>query len=175
MGDAGIGANDTGAGPASGVCDTCRTMASAEGQEQILKAGWQAIERNDLRAAEDLARTALRDGPAQIEFVRLLGASLFLQQRFGEAVAPFREVFAKARTSGAGYHLGYCYLALKDPRSAGEVLEQVVREFPQMGLAHNLLGISLVQLSRHRDALEHFAAAIEHAPQLPGVHINMGN
>jgi tetratricopeptide (TPR) repeat protein len=134
-------------------------MADPEPQQQRLSAGWQAIERGDARTAEQLARAALREDPAQIEFVRLLGASLFLQERYPEALGPFREVFQKARTSGAGYHLGYCYLALQDPRSAGEVLEQVVREFPQMGLAHNLLGISLVQQARHREALAHFAAA----------------
>jgi protein O-GlcNAc transferase len=150
-------------------------MANSAGQEQQLAAGWQAIERNDPRAAEKLARATLRAGGAQIEFVRLLGASLFMQERYQEALAPFREVFQKARTSGVGYHLGYCYLALKDPKSAAEVLGQVVREFPQMALAHNLLGISLVQQSRHQDALAHFAAAIEQAPQLPGVHTNMGN
>src|SRR5262249_54870167 len=91
------------------------------------------------------------------------------------AIEPFREVFEKARTSGAGYHLGYCYLAVGDPANAGEVLEQVVREFPQMAPAHNLLGISLVQRARHTEALAHFAPAIERAPQLAEAHVNMGN
>jgi predicted O-linked N-acetylglucosamine transferase (SPINDLY family) len=150
-------------------------MTNPERQKQQLAAGWQAIERNDARAAENLARAGLADDRTQIEFVRLLGASLFVQERYQEALAPFREVFQKARTFGVGYHLGYCYLALKDPGSASEVLGQVVREFPQMALAHNLLGISLVQQSRHAEALPHFAAAIGHAPQLPGVHTNLGN
>jgi predicted O-linked N-acetylglucosamine transferase (SPINDLY family) len=149
--------------------------ADAGGADARLVAGWSALERRDLRSAEDLARAALLEDPTQIEFVRLLAASLFMQDRFGEALEPFREVFDKARTSGAGYHLGYCYLAVNDPGRAGEVLEQVVREYPQMAPAHNLLGISLVQQSRYRDALAHFAAAIEHAPQLAEAHLNMGS
>jgi len=140
-----------------------------------LTAGWSAVERRDLRSAERLAREVLREDPAQIEFTRLLAASLFLQDRFKEAIGPFREVFARARTAGAGYHLGYAYIAIGDAGSAGEVLEQVVREYPQMASARNLLGISLVQRSRHAEALACFAAAIEQSPQLAEAHINMGS
>jgi len=147
----------------------------AEGPPSRLAEGWSALERRDLRAAEEIARSALREDRAQIEFVRLLGASLFMQDRFREAIEPFHEVFEKARTAGAGYHLGYCYLAENDSRRAREILEQVVREFPQMAQAHNLLGISLARESRHAEALAHFASAIEHAPRLAEAHNNMGN
>src|SRR5262249_34212823 len=111
----------------------------------------------------------------QIEFVRLLAASLFVQERYQEAVAPFLEVLRRAPTPGAGYHLGYCYLAIQDARSAGEVLEKVVKESPQMGLAHNLLGISLVQQPWHEEAVAHFTAAVRHAPDVAGVYTNLGN
>jgi Flp pilus assembly protein TadD len=113
---------------------------------------------------------ALRGDSPHIEFVRLLGASLFLQDRFQEAIEPFREVFQKARTAGAGYHLGHCHLAVGDPKTASAVLEQVVREFPQMAQAHNLLGVSLAQQSRHREALAHFTFAIERSPQDAEAH-----
>ena len=150
-------------------------MVDPERQQQELAAGWQAIERNNPGSAEELARAALRQDGTQIEFVRLLGASLFMQERYREAVAPFREVLQKAPTPGAGYHLGYCYLAIHDPRSASEVLEKVVRESPQMGLAHNLLGISLVHQARHEEAVVHFTAAIRHAADVAGIHTNLGN
>ena len=149
-------------------------MGEAERQRDQLAAGWNAIER-DPRSAEEIARTALRGESPHIEFVRLLGASLFLQDRFREAIEPFREVFQKARTAGAGYHLGHCHLAVGDPKTASAVLEQVVREFPQMVQAHNLLGISLAQQSRHREALAHFAFAIERSPRDAETHNNMGN
>ena len=149
-------------------------MGEAERQRDQLAAGWNVIER-DPRSAEEIARVALRGDSPHIEFVRLLGASLFLQDRFQEAIEPFREVFEKARTAGAGHHLGHCYLAIGDPQSASAVLQQVVREFPQMVQAHNLLGISLAQQSRHREALAHFAFAIERSPQDAEAHNNMGN
>jgi protein O-GlcNAc transferase len=149
-------------------------MEEAERQRDQLAAGWNAIER-DPRSAEEIARMALRGESPHIEFVRLLGASLFLQDRFQEAIEPFREVFQKARTAGAGYHLGHCHLAVGDPKTASAVLEQVVREFPQMVQAHNLLGISLAQQSRHREALAHFAFAMERSPRDAEAHNNMGN
>ena len=149
-------------------------MGETERQRDQLAAGWNAIER-DPRSAEGIARIALRGESPHIEFVRLLGASLFLQYRFQEAIEPFREVFQKARTAGAGYHLGHCHLAVGDPKTASAVLEQVVREFPQMVQAHNLLGISLAQQSRHREALAHFAFAMERSPRDAEAHNNMGN
>ena len=149
-------------------------MGKAETQRDQLAAGWKAIE-HDPRSAEAIARVGLQDGSPHIEFLRLLGASLFLQDRFQEAIEPFREVFEKARTAGAGHHLGHCYLAVGDPQSASAVLEQVVREFPQMVQSYNLLGVSLAQQSRHREALTCFASAIERAPQNAEAHNNMGN
>jgi len=149
-------------------------MGEGERQRDQLAAGWNVIER-DPRSAEEIARVALRGDSPHIEFVRLLGASLFLQDRFQEAIEPFREVFQKARTAGAGYHLGHCHLAAGDPKTACAVLEQVVREFPQMVQAHNLLGISLAQQSRHREALAHFAFATERSPRDAEAHNNMGN
>lgn len=147
----------------------------ADARQSRLAAGWSALERRDPRSAEQLARAELRQDPSLIEFVRLLGASLFMQDRFSEAIAPFGEVFEKARTSGAGYHLGYCHLAVGDAKRAGEVLEQVVREYPELASAHNLLGITLAQRSRHTEALVYFASAIERSPQLAEAHVNMGN
>ena len=152
-----------------------KEMTNPERQQKDLAAGWQALERNNPGYAEAIARAALHDDATDIEFIRLLGASLFVQERYQEAVAPFREVLRRAPTPGAGYHLGYCYLAIRDPRSASEVLDKVVRESPQMGLAHNLLGISLVQQARHEEAVLHFTAAVRHSPDVAGMHTNLGN
>src|SRR5262249_22812779 len=150
-------------------------MTNPKRQQKELTAGWQALERNNPGYAEAIARAALNNDATQIEFIRLLGASLFVQERYQEAVAPFLEVLRRAPTPGAGYHLGYCYLAIQDARSASEVLEKVVKESPQMGLAHNLLGISLVQQARHEEAVDHFTAAVRHSPDVAGVHTNLGN
>ena len=78
-------------------------MGEAERQQDQLAAGWNAIER-DPASAEEIARMALRGDSPHIEFVRLLGASLFLQQRFQEAITPLSEVFQRAHAEGIGVH-----------------------------------------------------------------------
>ena len=150
-------------------------MGKAERQRNQLAAGWKAIERNEPRPAEEFARAALLQNPRDNELLSLLGASLFLQQRFQEAVAPLREAFDEAHKEGAGFRLGYCYLALGDPVSASAVLEAEVKAFPKLADAYDLLAISLMQQSRHEEALAVLASAVERDPRSAGTHLNLGN
>ena len=150
-------------------------MGKAERQRNQLAAGWKAIERNEPRPAEEFARAALLQNPRDNESLSLLGASLFLQQRFQEAVAPLREAFDEAHKEGAGFRLGYCYLALGDPVSASAVLEAEVKAFPKLADAYDLLAISLMQQSRHEEALAVLASAVERDPRSAGTHLNLGN
>ena len=150
-------------------------MGKAERQRNQRAAGWKALERNELRPAEEIARAALRKNPRDRDSLSLLGASLFLQRRFQEAVAPLSEVFHEIHTEGLGYNLGYCYLALGDPARAAEVLEREVKVFPNFVEAHNLLALSLMQQSRHEEALAVLASAVERDPRSAGTHLNFGN
>jgi predicted O-linked N-acetylglucosamine transferase (SPINDLY family) len=152
-----------------------RLMGKAERQRNQLAAGWKAIERNELRPAEEIARAALRKNPRDRESLSLLGASLFLQRRFQEAVGPLSEVIQEVHTEGLGYNLGYCHLALGDPARAAVVLEREVKAFPDFVEAHNLLALSLMQQSRHQEALTVLASAVERDPRSAGTHLNLGN
>jgi predicted O-linked N-acetylglucosamine transferase (SPINDLY family) len=152
-----------------------RLMGKAERQRNQRAAGWKALERNELRPAEEIARAALRKNPGNRDSLSLLGASLFLQHRFQEAVAPLSEVFNEVHTEGLGYNLGYCYLALGDPVRAAEVLGREVKAFPNFVEAHNLLALSLMQQSRHEEALAVLASAVERDPRSAGTHLNLGN
>ena len=150
-------------------------MGKAERQRNQRAAGWKALERNELRPAEEIARAALRQNPRDSESLSLLGVSLFLQHRFPEAIAPLGEVFQEAHTEGVGFRLGYCYLALGDPVSAAAVLEKEVKAFPKLIDAYNLLAISLMQQSRNQEALTVLASALERDPRSAGTHLNLGN
>jgi len=152
-----------------------RLMGKSERQRNQRAAGWKAIERNEPRPAEEFARAALRQNPRDSESLSLLGASLFLQQRFREAVEPLREVFQEGHTEGVGFRLGYCYLALGDPVSAAVVLENEVKAFPNLVDTYNLLAISLMQQSRHQEALTVLESALERDPGSAGTHLNFGN
>ena len=150
-------------------------MGKTERQRNRRAAGWKALERSELRPAEEIARAALRKNPRDRESLSLLGTSLFLQRRFQDAVGPLSEVFREVHTEGLGYNLGCCYLALGDPARAAVVLEIEVKAFPNFVEAYNLLALSLMQQSRHEEALGVLAAAVERDPRCAGTHLNVGN
>jgi len=140
-----------------------------------LRAGWDAIERNDLAAAEAIARAALRSDPRDAEASYLLGSSLLFQDRYTEALAPLRDAHQGAPRKGVGHRLGYCYLALGDFRNAEAVLEREVRAFPELVNARNALGIALVRQSRLEAALAVFLEAAKLDPRSTEASNNAGN
>jgi protein O-GlcNAc transferase len=150
-------------------------MAPAHRDSQRLAAGWQALEGNDLEAAEAAARRELAQDPQDVEALRLLGASLLFQERFQEALAPLRYAHLQGPARGTGHRLGYCYLALGDFSSAAQVLEREVREYPDLVNARTALGVALVQLSRREEALAVFLEAARLDPGSVESHTNAGN
>src|SRR6267143_885613 len=150
-------------------------MGKAERRQKHLDEGWRAIERNDLRRAEELAGIALQKTPSDADFLRILGTTLLFQGRFREALAPLQSAFGNARGKGAGYHLGHCHLALGDPQSAIAVLEREVKAFPDFAEAHNLLGVALAERFRYEEARRVFTSAIERNPRFSEAYNNMGN
>jgi protein O-GlcNAc transferase len=140
-----------------------------------LAEGWQAIERNDLRAAEEIARAALRDDPRDLESLYLLGSSLLFQDRFGEALAPLSEVVERAPRRGAGHRLGYCHLALGDFKSAEQLLRREIAAHPDLVDAHNTLGVALINQGRPHDALAVFLEAARLDPHSATANNNAAN
>jgi protein O-GlcNAc transferase len=146
----------------------------AESQRR-LAGGWDAIERNDLAAAEAIARAALRSDPRDAEASYLLGSSLLFQERYPDAVGPLRDAYQAAPRKGVGHRLGYCYLALGDFRAAETVLGREVSAYPELVNARNALGIALVRQSKLEDALAAFLEAAKRDPQLVEAANNAGN
>ena len=74
---------------------------------------------------------------------------------------------------------GWRAIERNDPGAA----EAIARDFLQQGssypqlslLAYNLLAVSLMQQSRHEEALVALAAALEHEPRSAGTHLNLGS
>ncbi|MFZ1909030.1 MAG: tetratricopeptide repeat protein, partial [Burkholderiales bacterium] len=133
-------------------------MATDEATEfpERLNAGWKAIENDDLRSAEEIARRAVAQDAQDLEALRLLGTSLLYQGRYQEALAPLRDVHLRAPRRGSGHRLGYCHLALGRFEEAEQVLQREVRQYPDLINARNALGVSLINQSRREDALAVF-------------------
>src|SRR5215831_5899862 len=143
--------------------------------QTLLADGWRALQRNDARTAEGIARSALRSNPDAVEFVELLAASYYRQGRFQEAIAPLRTVFERLAPKGAGFSLGYCYLATGDEKNAETVLRNEVARYPDAVESQNLLGVLLARQRRHDEALAVFKGAIERHPGYGGTYNNLGN
>lgn len=146
-----------------------------EDSPQRLAAGWQAIERDDLRAAEELARAALRRNTRHVEFLYLLGSSLLFQDRFREALAPLSEVLERSPRRGVGHRLGYCHLALGDLKAAERLLRSEIAAHPDLTDAYNALGVVLINQSRPQDALPFFLEAAALAPASATTNNNLAN
>ena len=140
-----------------------------------LTEGWQAIERNDLRAAEGIARAALTANPGDVESLYLLGSSLLFQDRFQEALAPLSDVVRSAPRRGACHRLGYCHLALGDFKSAEQLLRREIAAHPDLVDAHNTLGVALINQGRARDALAVFLEAARLDPRSATANNNVAN
>jgi protein O-GlcNAc transferase len=125
-----------------------------------LEAAWQALERDDFRAAERAARDALAGDPGDAEAWYLLGSTWLFEGRYRDAVAPLAEALRTDGRRGIGYRLGHCYLALGEFGSAEEALQREVRAHPDFADAHNTLGVALVNQGRQEQALAAFLAAL---------------
>lgn len=86
------------------------------------QAAWQALERDDFRFAENIAREALGRSPGDGEALYLLGSTLLFEGRHREALAPLLQAAAVLARRGVRYRLGHCHLALGELELAEQAL-----------------------------------------------------
>lgn len=143
--------------------------------DDSLRAGWQAIDRDELSGAERIARTALAREPRNLEFLYLLGSSLAFQGRFGEAVPALTQVVQHGPRRGARHRLGHCLLALGELGAAEELLRRETEAYPDLIDAYNALGVALIHQSRLDEALGVFMEAARRAPASATASNNVAN
>lgn len=140
-----------------------------------LSGGWKALERDDFRTAETIAREALAAEPQDGEALYLLGSILLFENRFQQALKPLQDALRLAPGRGVGHRLGYCYLALGDPVAAEEVLRREVRAYPDLIHAYNALGVALIRQQKREDALTVFQEAVRRDPGSAEANNNVAN
>jgi len=145
------------------------------GDGSPLAPGWRALERDDLKEAERVARAALAAAAQDGEALYLLGSSLLFQERFQEAAAPLEQALRLAPRRGVGHRLGYCHLALGDFKRAEGLLRREMESYADAVDACNALGVALVNQGRHEDALAAFLEAARRDPRSASAHNNVAN
>ena len=89
---------------------------------------------------------------------------------------PQRVVFGN-KTTDEMAHL-YLQLAVRDERAVHLIkvaqMRQILQKFPREGIAHYILGTSLIHLDKFPEAVHHFYRALEAQPDLAPAHYNLG-
>ena len=140
-----------------------------------LDAAWQALDRDDFRAAERAAQEKLARDPGDAEALYLLGSTWLFEGRPREAIAPLAEALRKGPRRGIGFRLGHCHLALGDFAAAEAALAREAAAYPESANAQNALGIALVNQGRQEAAAAAFLAAARIDPRHPEASANAGN
>src|SRR6267142_1501003 len=136
-----------------------------------MKAGWEALDKDDFRTAERIARQALERDADDAEALYLLGSTLLFEGRHADARGPLGAASPRIARRGAAFRLGHCLLALGDLRGAEAALRRECAAYPGFADAHNALGVALVNQSRNEDALAAFLDALRVDPQ----HVEANN
>lgn len=139
-----------------------------------MQAAWDALDRNDFRFAEAVARKALARSPADAEALYLLGSTLLFEGRVQDAAGPLTSAFERLERRGVAYRLGHCLIALGDFARAEQVLLRETRAYPDYANAHNTLGVALVNQRKNNDALNAFRAALRIDPGHAEANSNAG-
>jgi predicted O-linked N-acetylglucosamine transferase (SPINDLY family) len=140
-----------------------------------MKAGWEALDKDDFRTAERIARQALERDANDAEALYLLGSAFLFEGRHAEARGPLGAAAPRIARRGAGFRLGHCLLALGDAEGAEAALRRECEAYPDFADAHNVLGVALVNQSRSEDALAAFLAALRVDPQHAEANNNAAN
>jgi predicted O-linked N-acetylglucosamine transferase (SPINDLY family) len=138
------------------------------------QAAWQALERDEFRTAENIAREALARSPRDGEALYLLGSTLLFEGRYREALAPLSDAAAALEQRGVRYRLGHCHLALGELERAEQVLRAETLAYPASANAHNTLGVVLANQGKREQALAAFQAALALEPRHAEAHHNAG-
>jgi tetratricopeptide (TPR) repeat protein len=109
------------------------------------------------------------------EAEQVLGLTLFVAGRFGEAVPRLE---ATRRWAGdnleLGYALGQAYIQTRNPDAARDVFASVYRVAPDSAAAHLLVAQIMVRLELDTQAEAELTAAIARDPRLPNAHLLLG-
>ncbi|HZU26839.1 MAG TPA: tetratricopeptide repeat protein [Bryobacteraceae bacterium] len=141
-------------------------LSAADGPGQLSPAlmplfneGEAALQRNDLRAAEQAFRGVLEKDPRAVGAYANLGVIYMRQKQWDQALTEFRAAEKLAPSvPGIRLNIGLAYYRQSRFREAIPPLESVVRDLPSSDQAQYLLGLCEFFTDRYAEALPHLEA-----------------
>lgn len=140
-----------------------------------LQAAWDALDRDDFRFAERIAREALARAPQDGEALYLLGTTFLFEGRLRDALGPLAAAAGQLARRGVRYRLGHCQFGLGDLAGAEASLRRETEAYPESANAQNTLGSVLAAQGRDAEALAAFQAALAADASHAEANANAGN
>lgn len=140
-----------------------------------LQPAWDALDRDDFRLAERVAREALARAPQDGQALFLLGSTFLFEGRLQDALAPLTAAATRLAERGVRYRLGHCQFGLGDVAGAEASLRRETQAYPESANAHNTLGSVLAAQGRNEEALAAFMAALRADASHAEANANAGN
>lgn len=131
----------------------------------LLDAAGELRRSGDLAGSLDFSEKARALRPSSAAPYLSLGATLFLQRRFDEAMLAYQEALRRDLRSAKAYAgLGEVLLEQDRFAPAAAAFAHALEIDPRDAAVHNSLGITLALAGQPVKAVEHFAAAVDLAP-----------
>ena len=129
-----------------------------------------------LEEAEKLYREVVRDNPANVDALRMLGRVALSAGRSGDAERLFRRAVALAPDfAGAITDLGHVLKEQNQLEEAVKCFEEVIRLEPDNPHAHFQLASALAPAAMTTRAIESYRKALALRPKFPGALLGLGH
>lgn len=126
--------------------------------------GEEALNQNNIDAAETHLTEALKIFPDLQDARRALGAAYLKQQNFNEAVPVLEEAAANDQTLDVMVNLGAAYIGAEQYEDAEEILQKALREYPDVAGVHRNLGLLYQKTHRTEESIAHFKSYFQLEP-----------
>jgi len=119
------------------------------GVDSLLREGVEAMERQDLEAAEGCFTRVIAREPAFAEGWNKRATVRYLAEHFEESIADCRETLARNPNHfGALSGQGLCHIALAQYREAAALFRRALEVHPHLGAARRNLSVAVAEAVR---------------------------
>jgi tetratricopeptide (TPR) repeat protein len=148
-------------------------FVQSSGSWDEIQRGIEALEKDDLAAAEKAFRRALELDPANAGAWLHLGNTYRRGKRNQEAMSAYQQALDVDQTYSEAHNNLALLIAVKNPKLAETHLRQATSLDPRNAEAHNNLANLLARSGRLEEAIAHYEAALAIKPSLESARANL--
>ena len=151
-------------------------LAVPDNARKEFEAGQKALEAKDLDSGIAHLRKAIKLYDAFPQAYTMLGGAYVEQQKYSEAQAALQKAIQlDPKAIGAYIELGAAFNQMKKYAEAEKSLNQGLELDPDSAAGHYELAKTFMALGRWQDAEPHAVKALAQLPNVPPIHVIMGN